>query len=163
MKKYIIMLLAGLMALSLTACGQTERTPESRRFELSDPQMLAEAGVFSEELEELDADTAFALYLLADCGLTLEDLTAAAVLRSAGATCEEMAVLYFDVDDWDEKVEKAAQALEDYVQRQIASNVNYRPDEIPKLENALVEARGNRVVMVIANDVEKAKELLEID
>ena len=162
MKKYITLLLVGLMALSLTACGQTERTPEPRRFELSDVQALADAGAFSEELEELDADMAFALYHLADYGLTLKDLTDAAVLRSAGATCEEAAVLLFDVDNWDEKVDKAHQALEDYLQNQIDTNVDYRPNEIPKLDNALLEARGNRVVLVVANDMEKAKELLEI-
>lgn len=161
MKKYISLLLAGVMAMVLVACGgQTE--PEPRRFELSDVQMLADAGVFSEELEALDADIAFALYHLADCGLTLKDLTDASVLRSSGATCEEGAVLLFDVEDWDEKVKLAVQALEDYVQSQIDTNVDYRPDEIPKLESAVVEARGNRVVLVVANDVQAAKELLEI-
>ena len=162
MKKYISLLLAGVMAMALVACGgQTE--PEPRRFELSDVQMLADAGVFSEELEALDADIAFALYHLADCGLTLKDLTDASVLRSSGATCEEGAVLLFDVEDWDEKVKLAVQALEDYVQSQIDTNVDYRPDEIPKLESAVVEARGNRVVLVVANDVQAAKELLEIE
>lgn len=161
MKKYISLLLAGVMAMALVACGgQTE--PEPRRFELSDVQMLADAGVFSEELEELDTDIAFALYHLADCGLTLKDLTDASVLRSSGATCEEGAVLLFDVEDWDEKVKLAVQALEDYVQSQIDTNVDYRPDEIPKLESAVVEARGNRVVLVVANDVQATKELLEI-
>ena len=161
MKKYISLLLAGVMAMALVACGgQTE--PEPRRFELSDVQMLADAGVFSEELEELDTDIAFALYHLADCGLTLKDLTDASVLRSSGATCEEGAVLLFDVEDWDEKVKLAVQALEDYVQSQIDTNVDYRPDEIPKLESAVIEARGNRVVLVVANDVQAAKELLEI-
>ena len=163
MKRYITMLLAGLMVLSLTACSQTKPEPEPRRIELSDVQTLADEGAFSEELEALDADIAFALYHLADYGLTLKDLTDAAVLRSAGATCEEAAVLLFDVDNWDEKVDLAVEALEDYLQSQIDGNVDYRPDEIPKLENALLEARGNRVVLVVADNVEKAKELLEIE
>ena len=159
MKKYMSLLLAGVMALALVACGgQTEPAP--RRFELSDVQMLADAGVFSEELEELDADIAFALYHLADCGLTLKDLTDAAVLRSSGATCEEAAVLVFtDV----EKAELALTALEDYIQSQIDSNVDYRPGEIPKLEDAVVSWRGHTLALVVANDVEKAKDILEIE
>ena len=161
MKKYITLLLAGLLALSLAACG--EREPEARRIELGDVQAMADAGVFSEELETLDADIAFALYHLADYGLTLKDLTDAAVLRSAGATCEEGAVLLFDVEDWQDKVERAEQALEDYIQSQIDTNVDYRPEEVPKLENAVIEARGNRVVLVVANDVQTAKDLLEIE
>ncbi len=163
MKKIITLFLAGLTVLSLAACGQTNPEPEPRRFELTDVQTLAEEGVFSEELEQLDADIAFALYHLADYGLTLKDLTDAAMLRSAGATCEEAAVLLFDVDDWAEKTDKAVQALEDYLQNQIDTNVDYRPDEIPKLESALLEARGNRVVLVVANDAAKAKSLLEIE
>ena len=63
MKKYISLLLAGVMAMALVACGgQTE--PEPRRFELSDVQMLADAGVFSEELEELAEKAKFSQYTL---------------------------------------------------------------------------------------------------
>lgn len=161
MKKYMTLLLAGVMALSLTACGQSQ--PEPRRFELSDAQMLADAGVFSEELEELDADVAFALYHLGDYGLDRADLTDAAVLRSAGATCEECAVLRFEVDSWKEKTSQAVDALEEYLDGQINANENYRPDEIPKLEQALLEARGDRVILVVADDAEQAKTLLEIE
>ena len=163
MKKYLSLLLAGAMALTLAACGQTQPEPEPRRFELEDVQMLADNGVFSEELEQLDTDMAFALYHLADYGLTLKDLSEASLMRSAGATCEEAAVLLFDVEDWEEKTETAVEALEDYLQSQIDSNVDYRPNEIPKLENALLEARGNRVVLVVAQDVEQAKTLLEME
>lgn len=76
-----------LLLLPLAACGGAE---EKAGF---DPeitlQALADAGAFSEELEELDGDTAFTLYGLGNSGLEREDLTAAKVLRSAGATCEE--------------------------------------------------------------------------
>ena len=79
-----------LLLLPLAACGGAE---EKAGF---DPeitlQALADAGAFSEELEELDGDTAFTLYGLGNSGLEREDLTAAKVLRSAGATCEEGAV-----------------------------------------------------------------------
>ena len=75
-----------LLLLPLAACGGAE---EKAGF---DPeitlQALADAGAFSEELEELDGDTAFTLYGLGNSGLEREDLTAAKVLRSAGATCE---------------------------------------------------------------------------
>lgn len=70
-----------LLLLPLAACGGAE---EKAGF---DPeitlQALADAGAFSEELEELDGDTAFTLYGLGNSGLEREDLTAAKVLRSA--------------------------------------------------------------------------------
>ena len=65
----------------------------------ADVDKIAQAGAFSEELETVDADTAFALYGLADAGLDREQLTDCAVLRSAGATCEEAAVLILDSED----------------------------------------------------------------
>ena len=96
-----------LLLLPLAACGGAE---EKAGF---DPeitlQALADAGAFSEELEELDGDTAFTLYGLGNSGLEREDLTAAKVLRSAGATCEEGAVLVFTSGD---QAQTAVQALE---------------------------------------------------
>ena len=62
-----------LLLLPLAACGGAE---EKAGF---DPeitlQALADAGAFSEELEELDGDTAFTLYGLGNSGLEREDLT----------------------------------------------------------------------------------------
>ena len=160
MKKVVCLLLAGAMALALAACGQPSGADEVQCYAVEQVGELAEAGVFSEELEELDADIAFALYVLADYGLTMKDLTEAAVLRSSGATCEEAAVLVFtDI----EKAKLAVTALEDYVHNQIDSNVDYRPDEIPKLEEAVVSRAGHTLALVVANDVETAKEILNIE
>ena len=62
-----------LLLLPLAACGGAE---EKAGF---DPeitlQALADAGAFSEELEELDGDTAFTLYGLGNSGLEREDLS----------------------------------------------------------------------------------------
>ena len=116
-----------------------------------------EAGAFSEELEELDGDTAFMLYKLADYDLEREDLKDCAVQRSAGATCEEAAVLVFTSAD---KAKTAKGALEDYVQGQIEANTDYRPAEIPKLEEALVDVRGETLLLAVANDREAVEQTL---
>ena len=161
MKKLRSLLMAVLMIMSLSACGG-EAEQEERLFETGDVQALVDAGVFSEELEELDADVAFALYHLGDYGLEREDLLEAAVVRSAGATCEEAAVLIFGTDD--AKLPAQAQkALEDYIDSQVENNEDYRPDEIPKLEQAIVECRQGHVVLVVANNAEKAGEILEMN
>ena len=134
MKKIFVML---ALALTLTACGGG--AGDADRYEAAQTAAMAEAGAFSEELEEVDADTAFALY---------------AVLRSAGATCEEGAVLVFAGAD---QAEAARGALEDYVQSQIDANTDYRPAEIPKLESALVDRRGETLLLVVASDLDAAK------
>ena len=144
MKKLLSLTLALALVLGLTACGG-----KKENYKTGDVQAMVKAGAFSEELEELDGDTAFALYKLADAGLEREDLKDCAVQRSAGATCEEAAVLVFTSAD---KAKTAKGALEDYVQGQIEANTDYRPAEIPKLEEALVDVRGETLLLAVAND-----------
>lgn len=152
MKKWILLLAGVVLAMALVGCSQKESRASWTE---EHGQDILNSGAFSEELEELDLDTAFMLYKLEDAGLSREDLTGGLCRRSAGATCEELAVLIFD----DEKAAEAAvQSLQTYLEGQIASNTDYRPAEIPKLEGAWVEQRGNTVLMVVANDVEAAKE-----
>ena len=152
MKKIVSLVLALALTLALTACGGGESGQSA--YSTDQVQAMADAAAFSETLEELDGDTAFALYKLADYGLSREDLTGCAVLRSSGATCEEGAVPVFAGED---QADQGRKALESYVQSQIASNRDYRPAEIPKLESALVSRQGNTVLLVVANDYEAAQ------
>ena len=147
MKRMLSATLALVCVLGLTACGS--KGEEVQPYDTALVSDLAEAGAFSEELEELDADTAFALYRLGDYDLTREDLTDAAVLRSTGATCEEAAVLVFADAD---KAATAHEAMEAYVEGQIKSNTDYRPNDIPKLEHAINSQAGNTLLLVVAND-----------
>ena len=159
MKKLLALLLGAGMLLGMTACGQKEETPAPvKSFETSLVQELVNAGAFSEELEELDADTAFMLYRFAEYGMVREDLTDAVVLRSAGATCEEGAVLIF-ADG--EKASAAAEALEDYLDSQIETNEDYRPNEIPKLQGAVLKVEGNSVLMAVPNDAAAVRNVFE--
>ena len=158
MKKILTAALALALALGLTACGGKDENNAPPLYGVDRVKAMADEGAFSETLEEVDADTAFALYRLSDCGLDREDMKECAVLRSAGATCEEGAVLVFASED---KAESAAGALKDYVQGQITANEDYRPAEIPKLEAALVDQRGESVLLVVANDLDAAKKALE--
>ena len=152
MKKWILLLAGVVLAMALTACGSQKESKASWTEEQG--QDILNSGAFSEELEELDLDTAFLLYKLGDAGLSRENLTGGMCRRSAGATCEELAVLIFD----DEKAAgSAAQALQTYLEGQISANTDYRPAEIPKLEGAWVEQRGNTLLLVVANDLQAAK------
>ncbi len=150
MKKLLAITLALALGLGITACGGKD----AGGYKTADVQAMADAGAFSETLEELDADVAFALYKLADAGLEREDLKDCAVLRSAGATCEEGAVL---VLSGEKAAKSAGDALKTYVQGQIDANVDYLPAEIPKLEGAYIDVKGSTVLMVVANNLDAAK------
>ena len=145
-------LLALVLVLGLAGCGGGEERP---LYETGDVEAMVEAGAFSEPLEELDGDAAFVLYRLGDAGLERSQLTDCALLRSAGATCEEGAVLVFDRP---EHAQTAREALEDYVQGQIEANRDYRPEELPKLEDAVLEVRGNTLLLAVAADSQIAKD-----
>ena len=157
MKRRLALMLALMLTLGLAACGGSDE-PENACYVPRHVADIDQAGAFSETLEELDGDVAFTLYRLADYGLTQEDMKECAVLRSAGATCEEAAVLGFTDSD---KAESAEQAMKDYVQSQIDANRDYRPAEIPKLEEALVDRRGESVLLVVAEDRQAAEHAVE--
>ncbi|MGI5963239.1 MAG: DUF4358 domain-containing protein [Lawsonibacter sp.] len=158
-KEWKALLLSVCVGLLLVSCGSAEKE-QPAEFSVELVQDLADAGAFSEELEPLDGDTAFALYRLGDYGLEREALTDCAVLRSSGATCEEAAVLQLELDS-EEDAQQVEQALKDYLQSQIDSNRGYRPMEIPKLEDALVERQGNSFLLVVANDLSVVQSVLE--
>lgn len=153
-KRLLAVLVAAACLCSLTACGGGGTSAAPEGYSLSAVDAMAQGGAFSEELEALDADTAFMLYRLADYELPREALTDCSVLRSSGATCEEGAVLLFQTED---QAKEAKQALLDYLQGQIDANVDYRPAEIPKLEEARVSQVENTLLMVIAADLTAAE------
>lgn len=154
MRRLLTFTLALALVLGLSACGGKEEPV----WHTSDVQAMADAGAFSEELEELDGDIAFALYKLADYGLEREDLKECAVLRSAGATCEEGAVLVLSSG---KKAESAVDALCAYIVGQVEANEDYRPAEIPKLKGAYICLRGDTALMVVASDLDAAKKAVE--
>ena len=67
-------------------------------------------------------------------------------------------MLIFDSED---SASSARDALEDYVQNQIDENSDYRPAEIPKLENARINQREETILFVVANDMEAAQTAVE--
>ena len=153
MKRFIA---AALCVLCLTACGGQSQQPAA--YQTGDLDELVQAGAFSEELETLDGDMAFMLYALSEYELERDALQDCAVLRSSGATCEEGAVLLFADEA---AAQKAEQALGDYLAAQIRANEDYRPGEIPKLEEALLQRRGSTLLLVVAADMDAVTQTLE--
>ena len=152
MKKWFLTLAALTLALTLAACG----APESKAVWTAEhAQDILDSGAFSEELEELDADTAWMLYRLEEAGLGREELTQAVCRRASGSTCEELAVLSFDSE---QAAATAAQALETYVDGQIEENRLYPLMDVASLENAWIDQRGSTVLLVAASDLAAAKD-----
>ena len=159
MKKLLTVTLALALALGLTSCGGKEN--DAPLYNAADVTAIDGAGAFDadlNDLEGLDADIAFMLYRLEEAGLEREDLTSCSGRRSAGATCEEGAVLVFASAD---QANTAMDALSSYIDGQITANEDYRPGELPKLEDALISRRGETVLLVVAGDIDAAKQAVE--
>ena len=91
------------------------------------------------------------LYGLEHAGLSSANVTGLCAYRSSGATCEEATVFHFADEA---AAQTALNALSDYIAAQIHANRDYRPAELPKLEQAILECRGNTVLLVVAADRE---------
>ncbi len=156
-RKLLLLALGALLVVAAVACSSGE---SKSIWTLENGEEILASGAFSEELEELDGDTAWALYKLEQAGLARETMTESVCRRSAGATCEELALLVFDTE---EAAQAAQQALENYLDSQIEANRDYRPGEISKLEGAWLEQRGYTLLMVVADDVQAARQAVGAD
>lgn len=155
MRNVIARLFLPLLLLSalLTACGGGESAPTAY-----DPAATAKAlldsSAFSEPLEEMSLDLV--------CGplynIDAANVTGNAVYTSLTAGAEEIAVLTLKDED---TAKTALEALKDRVTDQTEALKDYQPDEVAKLDKAIVEQKGNSVLLVVAADPDAARAALD--
>lgn len=154
MKKWICGALACLMLL--TACDQEpEREPAFPATVTT--QAILDSEAFSEQLEPLDYEIAAMLFGFESwCG----DLTMfenSVIYYSTGATSELCAVFVVGDEYYGGDMAAATESIEEWLEYQIQAEADYRPAEVPKLENAILEERDNSILLVVAADWEKAE------
>lgn len=147
-RKAAAALLAAALVFALAACGQ-EKELKLNIDEFGEE--LYAAGTFGEELYALDESVAQGLY-------GVDAQTRCWVRAGSGATAEELAV--FETED-----SQAAAALAEKLQARnsdrIESYSSYIPNEVPKLENAVIISGGRYVVLCVATDASAVRELAE--
>lgn len=151
MKKIFVLLMSVVVvALTLTACGQTASK------KLQDPQKIADqiksSAKFTDQLSALDATAAEKRY-----GIDASSVSSCAVYVGTGATAEEIAV-------WkttgDAAVKTVTQKIKAFVSAQEGSYADYRPSEVPKLKNAVIKQSGDIVVFCVSADDNKASQIV---
>ena len=85
-------------------------------------------------------------------------MTGCAVYTTPTAGAEEIAV--FTLVDED-AAKSALDALTQRVADQKEALENYQPDEVSKLDNAILEQRGNSVLLAVAADADAAQKALD--
>ena len=154
--KKLLLCLPVLLLLLLCACGE-KSVPAPSKAELPAPETLAAelqaSGAFAEELVLAENDVGCFLY-----GLVESDAPEMRYYFSSGAVADEIAILPCADDAALEKVKSECATRLD-LQTQLFTS--YKPEEVPKLEKALVLQRDKTVVLCVASDYEKAREILD--
>ena len=154
--KKLLLCLPVLLLLLLCACGE-KSVPAPSKAELPAPEALAAelqaSGAFAEELVLTENDVGCFLY-----GLVESDAPEMRYYFSSGAVADEIAILPCADDAALEKVKSECATRLD-LQTQLFTS--YKPEEVPKLEKALVLQRDQTVVLCVATDYEKAMAVLD--
>lgn len=108
---------------------------------------------FKDEMSELQDDMFEYLY-----EIDVAAIEEKAVYISTGATAEEIAVIKA-VDG--EKAEEVRKGLEQRVEDQKESFESYIPEEMVKLNDPVLETKGNYIILCISDNNARAKEIIE--
>lgn len=143
--------LALALTLLLAACSAG---PDVAGYTTEDAKRLLDAGAFSGEMEELDAYALSMLY-----GIDEADISECAgyMAINASVSADEVAVL---VLAGEEEAAAAAEACQKRVEKQIDSYETYCPDQVPRLEDAVILRRGNTVLFAVG-DPDRLPQALE--
>ena len=172
MKKliYISVLCVGMVG-ALTGCGgskdsdattekvkEVESAASEEKKELPSSQEMADAmldkGDFKDSLATVDNTMAINRLYMLDAAIVEE----AAFYTNSNATAEEIAVI--KVKDA-ESVETVKAAYETRVAEQKEACKDYLPDEMPKLEDAVIYSNGNYVILCVSNDSDTMLDIIE--
>lgn len=118
---------------------------EAEGYSVQDVQTLLDAGVFSGEMAPLEAEVIPLLYGLDDSAVTD---CAAYLAANTAQSADEVAVLVL-ADD--QAAQEAQAACLQRVADQLKTCRDYAPAAVPSLEAAVVERRGNTVLLAVGD------------
>lgn len=106
---------------------------------------LLEEGDFKDKLAPVDKTMALTRLYALDEGIA----ESCAFYTNSNATAEEIAVIKVKSE---ENADTVKAAYEKRVEEQKAACKDYLPDEMPKLDKAIIYTHGNYVVLCVSND-----------
>ena len=133
-----------VLCLALTACG-SKGSGSAGYDPAATAQALLDSGAFTDTLESTEKDTVAMLY-----GVEANSIVDCACYTSLSAGAEEI-----------DSAKAAMEGLEARVADQKAVLESYQPDEVSKLDKAILTQSGNTVVLVVAADADKAQSTLD--
>lgn len=140
MKRRVIPVLLAV-ALLLSGCGG--KSGEKSAYSVADVTALLDSGAFTGDMEQVDGAVAAGLFGL-DAS-TVEEITCYMATNSS-VSADEVAVFVLADEDAAQAAESACQA---HVESRIESSAQYCPDQVPKLEAAVISRLGATVLLAV--------------
>lgn len=148
MKHLIALVLAGVLLL-LSACGAPTGTEDMEIDMEALAGKLLESELFEETLNKVDDGITEILY-------NIDGASTALVYVGTGAVADELALFEFSNDAGAQSAISLAEAR---IAAQKDSFATYIPEEVPKLDHAVIETYG-RYLIVCVSDGEGASEII---
>lgn len=113
---------------------------------------LKDGITFQDEMSELDDELFSMVYFIEE-----SDIVNKKIYLSSGATAEEIAVIEGKDSESADRIEEG---LNQRIEDEKANFESYIPEEMKKLEEAVLVKRGNCVILCISDDNKKALEII---
>lgn len=136
-----------LLLLLLCSCASAPQ-----QIDVTDAASLLRGGLTFVDIMS-DMDTAGICRIFA---LSNQEVVAAAGYVSTGATAEEV----FVIEAVEGQVETVQRAIKDHMDYMIDGYSDYGPQEVPKLENAVIETHGSYIFLCVCADSSQAKTVI---
>lgn len=149
MKKFVGMV-AGVAVSAVLVCGCGSKDVTVDVHALGND--LSNKIVYQDSLMELDADTAAMFLNLSDI-----NIADCAIYEGSGATAEEIVVIECASKD---DAAKAESILKDRVNEQKDSFTDYVPEELVKLDKAVIVTNGKYAVLSVSDDADGATAII---
>lgn len=149
-KKLFACLTAAVLALALTACGGKNKDVTVDIAKLADE---LKGTVTSGQLADVSSDILASTYFF-----DMEKIEESTAALNSGANSCEVAVVKCSDSKYVAEAEKLFQTR---VDNQAALFETYAPEEVTKLDAALIKSAGNYVAFCVTDDTAKAEEILK--
>lgn len=153
-KKVLIMIVIAIMILvvvgGILVINNTNKNIQIDIDELA--AKIMETGAFTDDLAKIDSEM-----IKDDYGFTNEEIKEIVSYQGSGATSEEIVILQVnDKSNLNSVKEKINTRL---TERREAFE-SYLPEEVFKIDNNILEVKGNYIIMCISNDSNKVNEAI---
>ena len=149
MRKWCAFVAAVVVCVSMAGCANQKDLTVDINAMAKD---MAEKVAYQDEIAPISGDMAGMVYDLP------EGIDHVALYMGSGATAEEASV--FEARDEDAAKEMLAAARE-HIEKQRDAFESYIPEEVKKLDKAIVKQKGRYVAVCVTDDTDNAKKVID--